>query len=287
MAFDLLLKGGHLIDPENNIDGPRDLAVAQGKVAAVDAEIPADQAGQVIDVSGLYVVPGLVDIHAHMYATPGHRRAWAGDNSVLPDGFSFRSGVTTMVDTGSSGWRNLEDFRFRVIDRFHTRIFAFVNIVGLGMVANDIEQIADLVARDVVISAQKRLDDGVVISPATLRVITRFHAKVVEAMQGVVAAIKADDPERARAVREMKVEVRALAHKAALHGVQRLTAKEPRRVKTYAREVELIEILDDIFRLARRVARAVAEGRTEAAPDAAEGGEAPDGPPDSPASENL
>ncbi|OIP87663.1 MAG: hypothetical protein AUK37_01040 [Rhodobacterales bacterium CG2_30_65_12] len=160
-------------------------------------------------------------------------------------------------------------------------------LVQLISVANDIEQIADLVARDVVISAQKRLDDGVVISPATLRVITRFHAKVVEAMQGVVAAIKADDPERARAVREMKVEVRALAHKAALHGVQRLTAKEPRRVKTYAREVELIEILDDIFRLARRVARAVAEGRTEAAPDAAEGGEAPDGPPDSPASENL
>jgi dihydroorotase len=59
---------------------------------------------------------------------------------VLPDGFSFRSGVTAMVDTGSAGWRNLEDFRYRVLDRFHTRTFAFVNIVGLGMVATDIEQ---------------------------------------------------------------------------------------------------------------------------------------------------
>jgi len=140
MSFDLLLKGGHLIDPKNGLDGPMDLAITKGKVAAVDREIPAEQARKALDVSGLYVAPGLVDIHSHMYATPGHRRAWAGDNSVLPDGFSFRSGVTTMVDTGSAGWRNFEDFRFRVIDRFHTRKFAFLNIVGLGMVANDIEQ---------------------------------------------------------------------------------------------------------------------------------------------------
>ncbi|MBT4496161.1 MAG: amidohydrolase/deacetylase family metallohydrolase [Gemmatimonadetes bacterium] len=140
MSFDLLLKGGHLIDPKNGLDGPMDLAITRGKVAAVDREIPSEQARKVLDVSGLYVTPGLVDIHSHMYATPGHRRAWAGDNSILPDGFSFRSGVTTMVDTGSAGWRNFEDFRFRVIDRFQTRKFAFLNIVGLGMVANDIEQ---------------------------------------------------------------------------------------------------------------------------------------------------
>jgi dihydroorotase len=140
MSFDLLLKGGHLIDPKNGLDGPMDLAITKGKVAAVDRDIPAEQARGALDVSGLYVTPGLVDIHSHMYATPGHRRAWAGDNSILPDGFSFRSGVTTMVDTGSAGWRNFEDFRFRVIDRFQTRKFAFLNIVGLGMVANDIEQ---------------------------------------------------------------------------------------------------------------------------------------------------
>jgi dihydroorotase len=140
MAFDLLLKGGHLIDPKNGLDGPMDLAVAQGKVAAVGAAIPPDQARQAIDVSGLYVVPGLVDIHLHAYATPGHQDAWAGDDSVLPDGFSFRAGVTTAVDTGSAGWRNFEDFRFRVIDRCQTRLFALLNIVGMGMVTTDIEQ---------------------------------------------------------------------------------------------------------------------------------------------------
>ena len=140
MTFDLLLKGGHLIDPRNNLDGPMDLGLTSGKVAAVDRALPVAQARQVLDVAGMYVVPGLVDIHMHAYATPGHRDAWAGDNAVLPDGFSFRTGVTTMVDTGSAGWRNFEDFRFRVIDRCQTRLFAYLNIVGMGMITTDIEQ---------------------------------------------------------------------------------------------------------------------------------------------------
>lgn len=140
MRFDILLKNGHVIDPKNGIDDLRDVAIEGGKIAAVDADIPADQAKQAIDVSGLIVTPGLVDIHAHMFATTGYHDAWAGDNSILPDGFSFRSGVTTMVDTGSAGWRTFDDFRNRVLDRFQTRTFAFVNIVGMGMVSNDIEQ---------------------------------------------------------------------------------------------------------------------------------------------------
>jgi len=140
MNYQLLLKGGHLIDPHNGIDGPRDLAIAGGKVAAVDTQIPVSAAKQVIEVGGLYLAPGLVDIHTHLYATPGHRNAWAGDNSILPDGFGFRCGVTTMVDTGSAGWRTFEDFRHRVIDRFHTRKFAFLNIVGMGMVSTIMEQ---------------------------------------------------------------------------------------------------------------------------------------------------
>ena len=140
MNFDLVLKGGHLIDPRNHLDAPMDVALRDGRVAAVDRQIPADQAPRSIDVAGLYVTPGLVDIHAHMYATPRWRNAWAGDNSILPDGFSFRSGVTTMVDTGSAGWRNFPDFRDRVLERFRTRMFAFLNITGLGMVSHAMEQ---------------------------------------------------------------------------------------------------------------------------------------------------
>ena len=140
MQFDLVLKGGHLIDPHNHIDAPKDLGIKGKAVAAVDAELPTEGAGQVIDVSGLYVTPGLVDIHIHAYATAGHRDTWAGDNSILPDSFSFRTGVTTLVDTGSAGWRNFEDFRYRVIDRCQTRLFALVNIAGTGMTSIDHEQ---------------------------------------------------------------------------------------------------------------------------------------------------
>src|SRR5262245_20375793 len=140
VRYQLLLKGGHVIDPRNQLDAVMDVAVADGKIAAVRAGIDPAEARTVVDVSGLYVTPGLIDAHVHVFATTGMKDAWAGDNSVLPDGFSFRSGVTTMVDVGSSGWRNFEDFRNRVIDRAATRVFAMLNIVGLGMMTDVPEQ---------------------------------------------------------------------------------------------------------------------------------------------------
>ena len=140
MNYDLLLQGGHVIDPRNSIDEPMDIAIAQGRIAEVAEDIKVERAEQVVHVEGLYITPGLVDLHCHLYATPGHRDAWAGDNSVLPDGFSFRTGVTTMVDAGSSGWRNFEDFRYRVIDRAKTRVLAMINITGLGMLTDIVEQ---------------------------------------------------------------------------------------------------------------------------------------------------
>jgi len=130
--YDLLLKGGHVIDPKNGISKVMDVAVAGGKIARLAADIPAAEAKQVANVAGLYVTPGLIDIHAHVYAGTGER-AIAGDQSVYPDGFSFRTGVTTMVDAGSAGWRNFPDFRQRVIDRARTRVLAFLNISGVGM----------------------------------------------------------------------------------------------------------------------------------------------------------
>jgi dihydroorotase len=139
--YDLLLKGGHVIDPKNNRDGVMDIAIAANKIAAVQPNIPADQARKVVPAEGLYVVPGLVDIHTHVYAGTGMRRAYSGDLSVYPDGFTFRAGVTTVVDAGSSGWRNFPDFKDRVIDRSRTRVMALLNIVGRGMGGEDtIEQ---------------------------------------------------------------------------------------------------------------------------------------------------
>jgi dihydroorotase len=131
--YDLLLRGGHVIDAKNRISAVRDVAIAGGKIAAVGANIDAKRAKQVVDVAGLYVTPGLVDIHVHVYTGTGERRSYAGDNSVYPDGFTFRAGVTTVADAGSSGWRNFPDFQDRVIDRSRTRVLAFLNIVGNGM----------------------------------------------------------------------------------------------------------------------------------------------------------
>jgi dihydroorotase len=142
--YDLLLKGGHVIDGKNHVSAVRDVAISQGRIAAVAADIPASQAGKVVDVTGLYVTPGLVDMHVHVYAGTGRRRAYNGDNSVYPDGFTFRAGVTTVADAGSSGWRNFADFKDRVIDRAHTRVLAFVNIVGGGMSGSGEQDLTDM-----------------------------------------------------------------------------------------------------------------------------------------------
>ncbi len=138
--YDLLLKGGHVIDAKNNVNAVRDVAVSGNRIAAVAADIPASDARLTIDVSGLYVTPGLVDMHVHVFAGSMNRE-YTGENCVRPDGFTFRSGVTTVVDAGSSGWRNFGEFRDEIINRSKTRVFAMLNIVGRGMGGRlDVEQ---------------------------------------------------------------------------------------------------------------------------------------------------
>ena len=138
--YDLVLKGGRVIDARNNIDAVRDIAIRAGKIAAVEAQIPASAAKRVVDLSGLYVTPGLVDIHVHVYAGTGVPNVYYGDNSVYPDPHSFKACTTTMVDAGSSGSLNFPDFKQRIIDRAKTRVLAFVNIASRGMDSGPIEQ---------------------------------------------------------------------------------------------------------------------------------------------------
>ena len=146
--YDLLLRGGHVIDAKNHLSAVRDIAVASGKVAAIAERIDPADALKTVDVSGLFVTPGLVDIHTHVYAGTGEKGSYAGDNSVYPDGFTFRSGVTTIADAGSSGYVNFEDFKQRIIDRANTRVLAFLNIVGHGMRGEKLEQdLSDMEAK--------------------------------------------------------------------------------------------------------------------------------------------
>jgi dihydroorotase len=154
--YDLLLRGGHVIDARNAISAVRDVAIANGRIAAVAAKINPADAFKTIDASGLYVTPGLVDIHTHVYTGTGEPRSYAGDSSVYPDGFALRVGVTTVVDAGGSGWRNFDDFKTRVIDRSRTRVLAFLNIVGNGMRGGKFEQdLADMEAAPTAEKAKK------------------------------------------------------------------------------------------------------------------------------------
>ena len=160
-TYDLLIKGGHVIDGRNGIDGVRDVAIKDGLIAAVEASIPASQATKTIDAAGLYVTPGLVDIHVHGY--PGEKTAYAGGpNGVWVDGFTLRSCTTTVADAGSAGWRNFDDFKSRIIDKSKTRVTAFLNIVGHGMGGGKVEQdLADMEVKPTADTALKH--KGVIV----------------------------------------------------------------------------------------------------------------------------
>jgi len=123
--YDVILKGGHLIDPKTNTSSIRDVAVAGGRIAAVCDNIPSSLGEQVVDVSGLYVTPGLIDMHVHVYP-----RFFL---SVVADAHSLSNAVTTVVDAGSAGSANFADFRQNVVDRSLTRVLAFLHIVDTGM----------------------------------------------------------------------------------------------------------------------------------------------------------
>jgi dihydroorotase len=142
-AYDLLLKGAHVIDPKNKISAVRDVAIRDGRIAAVTANIPATQARKVVNVAGLYLTPGLIDLHAHVFAGTHGNMLAGGHTSIFPDDFALRTGVTTVVDAGSSGRHNFEEFKKTVIDRARTRVLVFLNIGGAGMTGEGHEQNVD------------------------------------------------------------------------------------------------------------------------------------------------
>jgi dihydroorotase len=157
--YDLLIKNGHVIDPKNKIDTIRDVALANGKIIKVDNDIPATQSKKTIDATGLYVLPGLIDIHTHVFVGSKADKFADGIYSVSPDDFSFKSGVTTVVDAGTSGWRNFPLFKEQVIDKSQTRVLAFLNIAGSGMSGKPMqEDVNDMNADSAAFVAEKYKD---------------------------------------------------------------------------------------------------------------------------------
>jgi dihydroorotase len=162
--IDLLLKGGHVIDPKNNIDSNMDVAISAGKIVRVAADIPATSAKKTVDVKGYYVTPGLIDMHAHVFngTTPDAYIANAS-TSLPPDGFTFRTGVTTVVDAGSSGWRNFRTFKSQTIDKSQTRVLVFLNIVGTGMASRFEEQDLSDMNPEMVANMIKKLFPNIIV----------------------------------------------------------------------------------------------------------------------------
>lgn len=135
----IVIKGGHVIDPKNNINEVMDVAIRDGKIENVAKQIEPGPDSKVIDARGMYVTPGLIDMHGHFFPN-------AGRGDPAPDVLTLRSGVTTAVDAGSTGWRTFPDFKREIIDESTTRVLAFLNIVGNGFSGNE-QDTADMNAR--------------------------------------------------------------------------------------------------------------------------------------------
>jgi len=132
--YNLLIKGGRVIDPKSNTNAVMDIAVTDGKIASIAENIDSTSALQVINARGMYVIPGLIDLHTHVFYGTGTDNNYSnGPLSIVPDGFTFRNGITTVVDAGCSGWRAFTTFKKQVIDMSQTRVLAMLNIVGEGM----------------------------------------------------------------------------------------------------------------------------------------------------------
>src|SRR5213080_2700970 len=128
MSYDLILRGGRVVDPSQKLDAVTDVAFADGKVARIGAGLKTDAKTEVRDVSGRIVTPGLIDLHTHVY--------WGGTSlGIDAEDFCRRSGVTTAVDTGSAGAGNFAGFRKHVIERSEVRILAYLHVSFAGIFA--------------------------------------------------------------------------------------------------------------------------------------------------------
>jgi dihydroorotase len=135
--YDLLIKGGKVIDASQGLEAERDVAIRGGKVGRVDTDIPASQARQVVRAEGKIVTPGLIDLHTHVFP-------YVGPYGIEPDPYFVTRGVTTVVDAGTSGAFTFPAFRRWVIPQAATRIRALLHVVSIGMVAGSTPNMGEL-----------------------------------------------------------------------------------------------------------------------------------------------
>jgi dihydroorotase len=135
-SYDLLIRGGTVIDPSVNLHGPRDVASADGRIAALEQSIPDEQTARAIDARGKLVVPGLIDLHAHVFSGVGE--------DVDPDQVCLPRGTTTAVDGGTAGSRSFDGLKRYVVDRSHARVRAWLNISSIGLIDTRVGELVNL-----------------------------------------------------------------------------------------------------------------------------------------------
>jgi len=188
MRFDLLIKGGEIVDPATGYSGPGDVAMRRDRVAAVARDIPSESAFRVIDASGLLVTPGLIDLHAHVWHGAGYY-------GIDADPIAAASGVTSWVDAGSAGAFTLEGLRRYIIEQSQVRIAAFLNIFCIGLVAWDYEltniELADVALFEMVANRHRDILCGVKVRMGATTVGSNGIEPVRRALQ---AAERCDMP---------------------------------------------------------------------------------------------
>lgn len=135
MSYDIVIRGGEVVDPSQSLRQFRDVAVSNGKIAAVENDIDCSQARTVIDARGQLVTPGLIDLHVHVYPH--------SPLGLDPDSLCAAGGVTTMLDTGTAGSYNFDAFRRDVIERARTQVFGLVNLSCVGLACGNLGELLD------------------------------------------------------------------------------------------------------------------------------------------------
>src|SRR6476659_1377772 len=161
--FDALISGGEVVDPGSGYAGKLDVAIKDGKIAAVEANIDKSRATKVIDARGQYVTPGLIDLHTHIY--------WGATFwGVWPDPVAARSGVTTWLDVGSAGSYSFPGFRKFIVEQSKSKVFALLNLSSIGLVAQtwefsnidycdvDLAEMITNMNRDIILGIKARID---------------------------------------------------------------------------------------------------------------------------------
>ena len=180
--FDLVVKGGEVLDPSQSLRGKRDIGIRYGIVAALEPEIPAARALRVLDASGKLVTPGLVDLHAHVYP-------YGSAIGIPADELAIQQCTTTCVSAGDAGANNFAAFRRFIVAQTRTRLCAFIHIANTGLASFPIAELTNINIADVGLAAKAIAENADIVIGAKVRMSENVIGKNgIEPLKRAIAA---------------------------------------------------------------------------------------------------